>query len=286
VKVPPQAGGHPFPSRLSSNPAANVFFKRTVLLVCLLFLAAPFSYGQEVFVAAASSLNFAIREIIEEFESRTPHRVRLSLASSGTLFNQIQNGAPFDVYLSADRAYPEQLELRGLVDPCSGFLYALGRIVVWVRNGSPVDVQALGVRSLVEATGKIAIANPRHAPYGRAAVAVMEHFGIWNSVSDRIVLGENVSQAAQFVQSGAAGIGIIPLSLALSGPMNDTGRYWELPSDAHPALEQEGVILASARSVGRLEAARAFTDWLRGARGRAVLREYGFDLGPAPGGPR
>ncbi len=260
--------------------------KRTILIICLVLLMAPASLAQEVFVAAASNLNFAIREIIEGFEANTTNRVRLSLGSSGNLFNQIQNGAPFDVYLSADTVYPRQLEVAGLVEPGSGFLYALGRIVVWVRNGSPIDVEEAGIGSLVEGTGKIAIANPRHAPYGRAAVAAMEHFGVWNSVSDRTVLGENVSQAAQFVQSGAAGIGIIPLSLALSEPMKDAGRYWEIPVETYPTLEQRGVIVGRAARFGRLETARAFADWIRGARGREVLRKYGFGLGPSPGGLR
>ncbi len=274
------------PRRLLARESLHVYFKRTVFLICLVCLIATPSFAQEVFVAAASNLNFAIREIIEEFEARTPHQVRLSLASSGILFNQIQNGAPFDVYLSADSAYTKQLELRGLIEPESGFLYALGRIVVWVRTGSPVDVERLGIESLLEGAGKVAIANPRHAPYGRAAVAAMEHYGVWDSVSDRIVMGENVAQTAQFVQSGAARIGIIPLSLALSGPMKDAGRYWEVPPESYPAIEQHGVLLARARGSGRLEAARAFVDWLGGTRGRAVLRRYGFAMAPGPGGAR
>ena len=235
-------------------------------------------YGEEIVVAAASDLSFAIREIIEDFEANTPHRVRLSLGSSGNVFTQIQNGAPFDVYLSADIAYPRQLAAAGLVEPDSAFSYGVGRIVVWVGNDSRVDVESLGPDALVALSGKVAIANPRHAPYGRAAMAAIEHYQLREQLADRLVLGENVAQAAQFVQSGAAEIGIIALSLASADPMRESGRYWEIPLDAYPRMDQGGVILNHARQTGRLEAARSFTAWIAGPQAQGVLRRYGFSL--------
>ena len=249
--------------------------RRAVTLFLFLLLAVP-AHAEEIVVAAASDLGFAIQEIIEGFEATTPHRVRLSLGSSGNFFTQIRNGAPFDVYLSADIAYPRGLAPFGLVEPDSIFVYAVGRIVVWVRNESTLDVESLGPNSLLEGNGKVSIANPRHAPYGRAAMAAIEHYQFGEHLSDRLVLGENVAQAAQFVQSGAAEIGIIALSLAESDPMREAGRFWEIPLDAYPRMDQGGVILAHAGQTGRLRAARAFTAWMQGPEARGVLRDYGL----------
>jgi len=125
---------------------------------------------------------------------------------------------------------------------------------------------------------KIAIANPEHAPYGRAAVSAMEHLGVYESVKNKFVLGENISQTAQFVQSGAAEIGIIALSIALSDPMRASGKYWQIPFDAYPRMDQAGVILKHARTDGHLDAARAFINALGSPSGRAILERYGFFL--------
>ena len=249
--------------------------RRSVTFFLFLLLAVP-AHAEEILVAAASDLGFAIQKIIEGFEATTPHRVRLSLGSSGNFFTQIRNGAPFDVYLSADIAYPRQLAPFGLVEPNSIFVYAVGRIVVWVRNESTLDVRSLGPSALLEGNGKVSIANPRHAPYGRAAMAAIDHYRFGERLSNRLVLGENVAQAAQFVQSGAAEIGIIALSLAESEPMREAGRFWEIPLDAYSRMDQGGVILAHAGQTGRLRAARAFTAWMQGPEARGVLRDYGL----------
>src|SRR5207244_6917894 len=178
----------------------------------------------EVSTAAASDLNFAFKEIVAEFEKKTGNTVKLSLGSSGNFFAQLSNGAPFDLYFSADIAYPKKLEEAGLAEPGSLYMYAVGRIVIWIPKGSSIDIALLGIKALqYSSVKKIAIANPKHAPYGRAAVAVMEHFKVYEAVKDKLVLGDNISQTAQFVLTGAADIGIIALSLAVAPTMRETG---------------------------------------------------------------
>ena len=248
------------------------------LLMCLGLWAPGQAEADDIVVAAASDLTFAIREIIEDFESGTPHTVRLSLGSSGNFFTQIQNGAPFDVYLSADIRYPEQLEAAGLTEPGWLFSYASGRIVVWARNDSAADPTALGIAAVVETEGRLSIANPIHAPYGRAARSALDYYQLWARVSERVVLAENVAQAAQFADTGAADVAIIALSLAVSDPLRRTGRFWEIPVEAHPELLQGGVILARTRTAGTLEAARAFAAWMQSDNTRAILERYGFAL--------
>jgi molybdate transport system substrate-binding protein len=200
--------------------------------------------------------------------------VEVSYGSSGAFFAQLQNGAPFDMFFSADVRYPHQLEEGGLTQKGSAFIYAHGRLVLWVPESSSIDVQKLGMKALVDdAAHKVAIANPEHAPYGRAAEAAMKTAGLYEQVKPRLVLGENIAQTAQFVQSGAADIGILALALALSGPMKDKGRYWEVPADSYPTLEQEGVILGAAKDRA---AAGEFRAFVMSAEGRAVLERYGF----------
>ncbi|MGH9847924.1 MAG: molybdate ABC transporter substrate-binding protein, partial [Blastocatellia bacterium] len=175
------------------------------------------AWSEDLAIAAASDLNFAFKDLVVEFEKTTGQHVRLSMGSSGNFFSQIQNGAPFDLYFSADIAYPKKLEAAGLAVPGSLYRYAVGRIVVWVPARSSLAVEKLGMEALVDSSvRKIAIANPKHAPYGRAAVAAMQHFKVHDRIKDKLVLGENISQTAQFIESGASDIGIIALSLALA----------------------------------------------------------------------
>lgn len=230
--------------------------------------------GDELTIAAASDLNFAFKKIVSDFEASTGTHVRLSLGSSGNFFSQIQHGAPYDLYFSADIRYPQKLEQTGHAVPGSLYKYAVGRIVVWTPKSIPVSVEKLGMDALLAPSiKKIAIANPKHAPYGRAAIASMEHFKIYDRVKDKLVLGENISQAAQFVESGAADIGIVALSLALAPAMKEAGQYWEIPAAAHPALEQGAVIVAGTK---HQQAAKAFLDFLKGPEGRQVMASYGF----------
>jgi len=232
-------------------------------------------WGAELKVAAASDLNFAFKDLVAEYEQKTGEHIKLTLGSSGTFFSQIENGAPFDVYFSADIRYPQKLIEGGHAVPGSLYQYAVGRIVLWAPNQSKVDVKQ-GLDALLNPSiRKIAIANPKHAPYGRAAVAAMEHFKVYDKVKDKLVLGENISQTAQYIESGASDTGIIALSLALAPSMKSSGTYWEIPAEAHPPLEQGAVILK--RSTNQ-DGAQKFLEFMRGPQGQEIMRRYGFML--------
>ena len=226
-------------------------------------------------VAAASDLNFALDELVGEFQRLHPDgRVEVTYGSSGNLFAQLSNRAPFDVYLSANVEYPRKLVEKGLAAPDTQFVYGRGRIVVWVRRDSAIEPEELGIQALLApAVRKVAMANPQHAPYGQAAEAALKNLGVYDRVQQKLVYGENVAQAVQFVQTGAADIGIIALSLAMAPGLGEQGRFWEIPLDAYPALEQAGVILSWAKD---LPAAQAFRDFVLSAEGRAILRRYGL----------
>jgi len=249
--------------------------RRFFAIILFIMCAVSPVNAEEIAVAAASDLNFAIKEVIGVFEQQTGHRVKLSLGSSGNFYAQLQQGAPFDLYFSADIGYPKKLEEAGLTVPGSLYRYAVGRVVLWAPKSSPVDVSQ-GLTVLKEArVKKIAIANPKHAPYGRVAVAAMEHAQVYAEVKDRLVLGENISQAAQFIESGACDVGIIALSLALAPAMRSAGSYWEIPAEAHPPLEQGAAILKQSK---HQELAKNFLAFLQGPQGQEIMIRYGFTL--------
>jgi molybdate transport system substrate-binding protein len=231
--------------------------------------------GREVRVAAAADLKFAFDGISAEFQKKNPgFKVEVAYGSSGNFFAQLSNQAPFDLFLSADMDYPRKLMEAG--DGFSEFQYAVGHLVVWVPNGSKLDLDKLGIRAVVDpSVKKVAIANPEHAPYGRAAEAALKKLGVYHDVKDRLVLGENIVQTAQFVESGSADVGLIALSLALAPDLREKGRYWDVPTDAYPRLEQGGVILKWARD---REATQSLRDFVTGKDGRAILKKYGFML--------
>lgn len=230
-----------------------------------------------VSVAAASDLKFALDEVIRNYAQEHPDTsIKVTYGSSGNFYAQLSQGAPFDLYFSADVAYPRRLIEQGVADKESEFLYGVGQIVVWVPIDSPLDVEKLGIRALLDpAARKVAIANPQHAPYGRAAEAALKSLDIYEQVKERLVLGENIAQTAQFVESGAADVGIIALSLAVAPELREKGRYWLVPLDAYPTIEQGCVIMNEA--VDRA-ATESFRDYVAGPRGRGILREYGFIL--------
>src|SRR5712664_1844383 len=231
--------------------------------------------GREIRIAAAADLKFAMGELSEQFERDTGTKVSVTFGSSGNFFSQIQNGAPFDLFFSADVEYPKKLEAAGLAEPGTLYEYAIGRLVIWTPADAKVDVARQGWKSLLDASvEKIAIANPEHAPYGRAAVAALQKAGFYESVKAKLVYGENISQTAQFVQSGSAQAGIVAMSLAVSPAMRD-GKRWEIPADMHPAIEQGAIALKDAKNK---EAARAFLEFVKSAAGRAILAKYGFAL--------
>lgn len=239
--------------------------------LCLSMVGLP-ARAESINVAAAADLSFALREITAAFEHETGNQVHLTLGSSGNLYAQILNGAPFDVFLSADMDFPKQLETKGYAVPGSAFAYGLGALALWVPKQSTIKLEKIGMQALLDdRVKKVAIANPEHAPYGRAAVAAMESAKVYDRIRPKLVLGENVSQAAQFVQSGAAQIGIIALSVAASAPMRESGRYWIVPADLYPLLEQGAVLLKHGGP-----AAKEFYQWLHDSETQQILFKYGF----------
>jgi molybdate transport system substrate-binding protein len=228
-----------------------------------------------VTVAAASDLTYAMNEIAASFEKATGCTVRLSMGSSGSFLTQIENGAPFDVFFSADIAYPKKLEAEGLAAPGSIYLYAIGKIVLWTRKDSRVDVSK-GLSVLRDpAVRKISIANPEHAPYGRAAEEALRHSGVYDAVKDRLVLGENISQAAEFVESGNADVGILALSLVVSPAMKDKGRGWTIPENLYAAIQQGVVVVRASKN---MQGASQFLDYIKLSATAALLERYGFVL--------
>ncbi|MBZ5664340.1 MAG: molybdate ABC transporter substrate-binding protein [Acidobacteriia bacterium] len=246
------------------------------LLTFMVVLAASFATAQEITVAAAADMSAALPQLVETYAKKTGQAVKLSFGSSGNLTNQIRNGAPFDVFFSADEDYPKQLIAEGLASKETLYRYAVGRLVLWIPGDSPLDLSKVGMRAMLDPSiKKISIANSATAPYGRAAKAALQHFGIYDQVSSRLVIGENVSQAAQFVESGNAQAGLIALSHALAPAMKDKGRYWTVPLDAYPALNQAAVVLSKSK---QQDAARKFLDFLRSPEATSLLNDYGFSL--------
>lgn len=233
--------------------------------------------GGELKVAAAADLKFAMADVERAFSAaHDGARLVTSFGSSGNFYAQIANGAPFDAFLSADVEYPSRLHAAGLTldEP---FPYAVGRLAHWVPRGSTLPIERQGLGALASADlRRLAIANPRHAPYGAAAEAALRKADLLGRLTPKLVLGENVSQAAQFAQSGAADAGLIALSLALAPALAETGRYVEVDRSLYPPLRQAGAILTRAADAGL---ARAFRDFLLSPVGQQILARHGF-LGP------
>jgi molybdate transport system substrate-binding protein len=257
-------------------------FAAIAALVAMAF--APLAAAADIAnVAAASDLQFALTDIVAAFKAKTGRDVRLSFGSSGNFRRQIADGAPFDVFLSADASYADALvaEHRTQGD---GVVYAIGRIALFVPNGSPIeaDPQLRGVAAALRAgtLRKFAIANPEHAPYGRAARDVLERKGLWNAIEPHLVLGENVSQAAQFAVNGGADAGIVAWSLLRAPGVASRGKAVVLPASEHAPLVQKMVLLARAG-----DTARAFYGFVQTPAAREILGRYGFEAPPAPPPP-
>src|SRR6202051_3914538 len=220
----------------------------SLMAVLAASLIAQNSVAQEVTVAAAADLQFAMQDIAARFQRETGKTVKVIYGSSGNFFQQIENGAPFDMFFSANLDFPKKLEAAGLTDPGSYYQYARGKIVIWVPNESKLDLSS-GLKVLLDSSvKKIAVANPQHAPYGQAAVAAMQHEKIYDAVKDKFVLGENISQTASFVDSDADVGVIVSLSLSLSKNRKGGGCYREAPSKKSPPIEQACVILAASKN--------------------------------------
>ena len=254
----------------------------TIYFLALLFCLFPArTNAQTLRVAAAADLQFVLPELATRYAKESGVKLEITYGSSGNFSGQIQNGAPFDIFFSADLSYPDALVKSGFADPGAVYSYGVGRIVLWVPADSPIEPAKLGWESLLQSSvQKIAIANPEHAPYGRAARAALENAGLFARVKSKLVFGENISQTAQFVQSGNAQIGIVALSLALS-PAMSSGKRWEVPVDCYPPLLQAVVILKNSPSK---MAAEKFIAFLKTETARAILVRFGFSQ-PAPAGP-
>jgi molybdate transport system substrate-binding protein len=253
--------------------------RRFALIFAAISFISSACAAQEISVAAAADLQFAMQDIASRFQKETGKTVKATYGSSGNFLQQIQNGAPFDVFFSANLDYPKKLDAAGLTEPGSYYEYARGKIVIWVPSDSKLDLSP-GMKVLLDPSiKKIAIANPLHAPYGQAAVAALEHENIYDNVKDKFVLGENISQTASFVVAGAADAGIVALSLALSPNMKDKGRYVEVPTTDYPPIEQACVILRSAKNK---KVAEQFLAFVKTPAIRNVLRSYGFGVPEEP----
>lgn len=230
----------------------------------------------EPVVAAAADLKFALDEIAHSFRKETGQSVKLTFGSSGTFASQIRNGAPFQMYLSADEEYIARLHAEGYTRD-TGTLYAVGRIALIAPLNSklPVDPELKGLAAQLKSGDikRFAIANPEHAPYGRRAEEALRKAGLWDQISSRLVLGENVAQAAQFATSGSASGGLIALSLAKSPQMEKVARYAVIPAAWHTPLKQRMVLLKNANPT-----AYSFYRYLQGPAARSVMHRYGFQL--------
>jgi molybdate transport system substrate-binding protein len=249
-------------------------FKRSAVVAAfLLGSCGALCRAQEITVAVAADLQFLMQDVASRFQKETGKNVKLIYGSSGNFFQQAQNGAPFDMFFSANLDYPKKLESASLTEPGTFYQYATGKIVLWVPNDSKADVNTgLGVL-LSPAIKKIAIANPQHAPYGQAAVAAMKKENMYDKVANKFVLGENISQTASFAVSGAADAAIVALALALSPNMKDKGRYAEIPASDYPPIEQACVILKSSQ---QKDTAKAFLNFIKTPAVAELFRAYGF----------
>jgi molybdate transport system substrate-binding protein len=228
---------------------------------------------QKIRVAAAADLQPALTEIAAAYQKQTGTQIEAVYGSSGNIFAQIQNGAPFDVFFSADIEYPQRLADAGFVESGSSAVYALGRIVLFMPAGAACKLQREQWRCLQDSSvKKIAIANPQHAPYGSAAVEALKKAGIYEQLKTKLVYGENISQTAQFVESGNAQAGILAYSLATSAGLSG-GQRWEIPPDFYPSIRQTVVVLKAAANRA---AAQEFVNFVIKGPGRALLLQHDF----------
>jgi molybdate transport system substrate-binding protein len=228
----------------------------------------------ELSVAAAADLSSALKQLAANYEQRTGVHLKLSFGSSGMLTQELQNGASFDVFLSADMDYPRQLVAAGLAEGDTLTQYARGKLALWTPSDSHLDLQHDGMNVLLDpSVKKVAIANPQHAPYGRAALAALKHSGLYDRIKDRLVMGENVAQAAQFVESGNAQAGFVALAHARALEMSGKGKYWIIPADDYPPLDQGAIILTHSQ---HKQQAADFLKYLGSAGASELLQKYGF----------
>jgi molybdate transport system substrate-binding protein len=259
---------------------------RTCLLAGLALagvaLVTPVPAGRPPLVAAAANLSVVLEEIAGRFAQEQGTPVEISYGSSGTLTRQIRDGAPFELFLAADEEFPRRLHAEGLTRD-AGVVYAVGRLAIFAPHGSPlaVDDRLDGLTTLARSgrLTRLAIANPRVAPYGQAAEAVLRARGLWEMVEPRLVYGDSVAQAAQFATTGNAAGGLLPHSLVLAPALKARGRYALLPEADHPPLRQRMVLLKRAGPV-----AERFYEYLQADTARGIFARHGYAAPASPGG--
>lgn len=244
---------------------------RTLLLL-LLFVASPLR-ADEVQIAVAANFTAPMQKIAAEFERDTGHKVTLAFGATGKFYAQITNGAPFDVFLSADDETPARLEKEGYGVVGSRFTYAIGRLALWSAQEGKVDTKGEILKN--GAFQHLAIANPRTAPYGSAAIEVMQKIGVLAALQAKFVQGENIAQTYQFAVSGNAEIGFVSLSQIWKDGKISSGSAWIVPSNMHEAIRQDAMLLARGRDK---RAASALLSYLKGEKARAIIKSYGYDL--------
>lgn len=243
-------------------------------LSCLaLSLISALTHAEKITIAAAAQLQFVMGELVSSFNAAHPeHQVVAVYGSSGKLLAQIQQGAPYDLYFSADMDFPQILVNKELAASAVKH-YASGRIVLWSATH---DATQLTLESLTDPQFvRIAIANPKHAPYGKRAVEALQAAGIWSEIESKLVFGESIAQATQFIQTGNAQVGIIALSLALDPKLMHQGGYWLIPKSLHQPLQQ-GFVITRRAAISDL--ARQFSDYIFSKPARELLTRYGYEL--------
>lgn len=250
------------------NKVTRLFFN-TLSLFCLLFTAS-YTTAEEIHIAAASNFSGALKEISKHFEAQTGHTVILSFGSSGRHYAQIINAAPFDIYFSADVKRPALLDEKGLIQAGSRFTYAIGKLVLWSPQKNQIEQNG---RILYQDSFRhLAIANPKLAPYGRAAQQVLTQYNLWTKLRQRMVRGENIGQTFQFVKSGNAQLGLVAYSQIKTPGKTIEGSYWLVPESLYEPIKQQAVLLKNNNT------ARAFLDYIKQDEALTIIRAFGYGL--------
>lgn len=240
------------------------------LIASLLLLSSTQSIAAEIRIAVASNFTRAMTGLVPQFEANTGHKVKLVFGSTGKHFAQISNGAPFDAFFAADVKRPKLLEVEGLSVPGSRFSYALGKLVLWSPVADYVD--SAGKVLLDGNYNHLAIANPKLAPYGRAAKEVLQSHGLWQAMKGKTVRGENIGQTFQFVSSGNAELGFVAYSQVNTPARSIIGSYWEVPASLYAPIVQQAVLLKDN------EAARAFISYIQSKPALEIIQDYGYGV--------
>ncbi|MBP8902682.1 MAG: molybdate ABC transporter substrate-binding protein [Thiobacillaceae bacterium] len=243
------------------------------LLPLALLFAGHATWADEVQVAVAANFTAPMQKIAAEFEKDTGHKAQLSFGGTGKFYAQIRNGAPFQVLLAADDETPAKLEKEAMTQPGSRFTYAIGKLVLWSAKPGYVDDQGEVLRK--GDFNKLALANPKLAPYGLAAMESITRLGVLSAVESKFVQGENIAQTYQFVSTGNAELGFVALSQVMKDGRIASGSAWIVPASLHTPIRQDAVVLANGKGNA---AAGALMKYLKGDKARAIIKGYGYDL--------